>query len=243
MLNSNGQTRTFPFELEVLAHFHRIRSNARVHLSTSVYTCTRAYVHVHAQFQSTRESAPKRKCPTLLSFTTALHSSSTDALSITNRYKPDASTVNPLGPSLFSALTSGVDPVMVRRCRRVRGDVCDTCGVASGPSSSDGAAVKLQFCIQCKKRWYCSVACQKKAWKGLHKAACRAQGVFKPDDLALIHGLKSKPELNGEVCKIVHETKGSDGQPRWVVHVMGQHEAQLKLRPASLDYLLDDGAV
>ena len=130
---------------------------------------------------------------------------------------------------------------MVRRCRRVRGDACDTCGVESG--SSGGAAVKLQFCIQCKKRWYCSMACQKKAWKGLHKAACRAQGVFKPDDLALIHGLTSKPELNGEVCKIVHATKGSDGQPRWVVHVMGQHDARLKLRPASLDYLLDDGAV
>ena len=148
MLGSNGQTRKFPC------------SNLKCSLSSTaldptcahIYPLQRTRAHVHAHFQSARESAPKRKCPTLLSFATTAHSSSIDALSIKNRYKPDASTVNPLGPSLVSALVSGVDPAMVRRCRRVRGDACDTCGVESGAGSSGGAAVKLQFCIQCKKR-------------------------------------------------------------------------------------------
>lgn len=40
---------------------------------------------------------------------------------------------------------------------------CAECG---GPSR--------QRCSQCKKEWYCSKACQIKAWRPKHKAQCVA---------------------------------------------------------------------
>mmetsp|Transcript_5633 Transcript_5633/g.8733 ORF Transcript_5633/g.8733 Transcript_5633/m.8733 type:complete len:339 (+) Transcript_5633:126-1142(+) len=88
---------------------------------------------------------------------------------------------------------------------------CDCCKVK---------AKKLLVCERCKKSYYCSAECQKKQWKNNgHKFHCRKDGEFKADDLVQIARLKSKPELNEYIVRIVGPDKHKEG--RYEVRVEG----------------------
>lgn len=74
-------------------------------------------------------------------------------------------------------------------------------------------AKKLLVCERCKKTYYCSLECQKKQWKNNgHKIHCRKDGEFKADDLVQIARLKSKPELNDKIVRIVGPAKNKEGR-------------------------------
>lgn len=77
---------------------------------------------------------------------------------------------------------------------KVSGCECDYC------KKSD---VKLSLCSKCKMAFYCSRVCQKKQWMRGHQKYCRKDGEFQTNDYAILYGLKSKPELNGTMVKIV----------------------------------------
>jgi len=74
-------------------------------------------------------------------------------------------------------------------------------------------AEELLVCERCKKTYYCSAECQKKQWKDNgHKIHCRKDGEFKADDLVQIARLKSKPELNEKIVRIVGPAKNEEGK-------------------------------
>lgn len=58
----------------------------------------------------------------------------------------------------------------VERRMVVGGESCDRC--MTHRTTLDDA--KLKRCSRCKNAFYCSASCQKAAWVGGHKAACRA---------------------------------------------------------------------
>lgn len=69
---------------------------------------------------------------------------------------------------------------------------------------------KLLKCTKCQKAFYCSRECQAKQWKEKgHKKHCRKEGEFKGGDLVQLARLQKKPELNGQIVRIVepHATK------------------------------------
>ena len=68
----------------------------------------------------------------------------------------------------------------VKELSIIPGDHCDLCGETC--EALEG--VKLMACAKCKQTYYCSVECQKKHWKEVHKIQCRKRGEFKVGDFA-----------------------------------------------------------
>ncbi len=100
-----------------------------------------------------------------------------------------------LGGTSFAEINNLID---------VGGLHCDCC---------KAKAKKLLVCERCKKTYYCSPECQKKQWKNNgHKIHCRKDGEFKAGDLVQIARLKSKPELNEWIVRIVGPDKNKEGR-------------------------------
>lgn len=103
------------------------------------------------------------------------------------------------------------DPAIVQRLV-VGGSRCDCCG-----KSRTEVQDIFQWCGRCKRSYYCSEACQQRQWAAGHNRACREPGEIKPGDYMQLRGLKSRPELNGRVAKVMRQTAG-----RWAVSVKGE---------------------
>ncbi len=88
------------------------------------------------------------------------------------------------------------------------------------------------MCSKCHRKAYCSAACQRMDWKeGGHKSLCRPQKDFRKDDVVVVQGIESKPELNGKLMVVV-EPAESEG--RWQVldatrNIMSLHADKLRL--------------
>ena len=79
---------------------------------------------------------------------------------------------------------------VLRHRLAVGGGECDEC---SRPAGADGSA--LLMCSRCSVAWYCSKACQTRAWPA-HKPHC---GPLRAGDLAMLRNLERSPALNGHV--------------------------------------------
>ena len=104
------------------------------------------------------------------------------------------------------------DPEIVRRLT-VGGGKCDCCG-------KKWTAEKdiFQRCTRCKRAYYCPPPCQVRQWNAGHKKDCREPGQIKPGDYMTLKGLKSKPELNSKLVRVVGP---ADTLGRWGVSVPG----------------------
>merc|ERR1711976_246315 len=90
---------------------------------------------------------------------------------------------------------------------RVSGDSCDFC---------HKSMTKRFSCARCKMAFYCSKECQRKQWSCGHKKFCRKEDEFQPNDYVRLDGLKSKPELNGNIVTVV---KAANVPNRWEVRM------------------------
>ncbi|KAJ3326772.1 hypothetical protein HDU76_012660 [Blyttiomyces sp. JEL0837] len=121
------------------------------------------------------------------------------------------------------------------RASVIKGTVCDGCkGSArtgkenSGNREGDGIVKnKLKQCGRCRREWYCSSECQKKAWRDGHKQFCRLPFHFKVGDMVQLtpNIVGSK---NGHVMEIVglaekgkKEDEKCDGDTKWFVAYVG----------------------
>ncbi len=69
------------------------------------------------------------------------------------------------------------------------------------------------MCSRCRRKAYCSAACQQKDWKeGGHKTSCRPKKEFRKDDVVVA---ESQPELSGQLMVVVGPTPASEGL--WLV--------------------------
>jgi len=111
----------------------------------------------------------------------------------------------------------------------VGGDKCDYCG-----KTRDELRVSaLQKCTRCERAFYCSRECQKAQWKAGHKQHCRKQGEIKVGDYLRVHGIQSRPEINGEVVEIIAPVPDSD---RWETRIPGG-DRSISLAPKNLERL------
>lgn len=90
---------------------------------------------------------------------------------------------------------------------------CDACG----------AIRKLRKCERCGYTWYCTIDCQRKAWKERHQRECRPAGQLKPGDMVCVprrlvragatsnHGFLRQPS----------------GPKHWLVHTLEDMEQHL----------------
>ena len=139
--------------------------------------------------------------------------------------RPDGSTFEL--PTRYT-FTNNVSEEIQRRLT-VGGAECDTCH----KSLKELQRTSLDFCGRCQMAYYCSVKCQKTAWNNGHKLACRKKGEIKPDDIMRLQELKSKPNLNGMLCKVLAlQTNG-----RWNVQLMDGRETRVAVKPENLDRL------
>ncbi len=85
---------------------------------------------------------------------------------------------------------------------------CSCCGAEA---AAEGGK-KFKVCSTCRRKAYCSAACQHQDWKeGGHKRSCRPQKDFRTDDVVLAEGVESK--LNGQLMVVV----GPASEGRWQV--------------------------
>ncbi len=91
-----------------------------------------------------------------------------------------------------------------------------TCSCCGAEAAAEGGGKKFKVCSTCRRKAYCSAACQHQDWKeGGHKRSCRPQKDFRADDVVVAEGIQSKPELNGQLMVVV----GSASEGRWQVIV------------------------
>ena len=107
----------------------------------------------------------------------------------------------------------------------VGGDACDRCGETAGE------AQRLKRCGRCQLAYYCSPACAKAAWVAGHKHACRAPDQFEVGDKVQVQGLRSRPELNGDIVEVRGPAPGDLG--RFAVAMIGG-DTDLSLKPENL---------
>lgn len=82
--------------------------------------------------------------------------------------------------------------------------------------------------------YYCSPACQEKAWRGGHKKACRKEGEIKAEDVMRLDGLVNKPELNGMLVKVMGKDSSSE---RWKIQLMDSRGTMISVKAANLHRL------
>jgi hypothetical protein len=134
--------------------------------------------------------------------------------------------------AVFSPCTPA-DSSMLKRCSRIRGAGCDTCGKLRD------AAGKLNMCSRCKQRWYCSSACQKTAWPR-HKLACRAPGKFRVGDVAVA---RDPTTTVGVLVTVTGPGPDGANGPTWhtKARVIPGIQPDRSTYPAAfLEYLMDD---
>ncbi len=94
---------------------------------------------------------------------------------------------------------------------RNKAKACSCCGAEA---AAEGGGKKFKVCSTCRRKAYCSAACQHQDWKeGGHKRSCRPQKDFRTDDVVVAEGIQSKPELNGQLMVVV----GPASEGRWQV--------------------------
>ncbi len=94
--------------------------------------------------------------------------------------------------------------------RRPVATICDCCGA----EATEGVK-KLQRCSTCRRKAYCSAACQLKDWKeGGHKRSCRPRKDLRADDVVVVQGFESHSELNGQLMVVV---RPANEKGRWLV--------------------------
>ena len=98
----------------------------------------------------------------------------------------------------------------------VGGETCDCC---KKTREELGLKHHLQSCSRCKKAFYCSKDCQAKQWAAGHKRYCRKPGEIKPGDFVRLNGIRSQPEINGELVEVIGPDRNSMG--RWEVRIPG----------------------
>jgi uncharacterized C2H2 Zn-finger protein len=79
------------------------------------------------------------------------------------------------------------------------GTHCDCCN----KSTKELQMEELLKCGRCQMVFYCSTDCQRKAWNGGHKQACRKKGQVKVGDDMQLGGLANRKDLNGRFVKVV----------------------------------------
>ncbi len=95
--------------------------------------------------------------------------------------------------------------------RRSRSTACSCCGA----EAAQNGGKKLQVCSTCRRKAYCSAACQRQDWKeGGHKGSCRPRDDFRKDDVVVAQGIESKPELNGQLMVVMGP---DEKEGRWQV--------------------------
>ncbi len=109
------------------------------------------------------------------------------------------------GKGLFSP---AVKERYLKLSRKTKTSACDCCGAVTAEGK------KLQMCSKCRRKAYCSVACQSQDWKeGGHKGSCRPRKDFRKGDVVVAQSIKSKPELNGQLMVVM----GLVSENRWLV--------------------------
>lgn len=108
--------------------------------------------------------------------------------------------------------------------RAAAGAACRVCAAPRAAAGGPALVRTLKRCGQCLRARYCSKECAKADWRNGHKAACRrAGGPFQEGDLAVLQGLKSRPELNGMMVTLMQSGGGeadASGTPRWRANVL-----------------------
>ena len=120
-----------------------------------------------------------------------------------------------IGPYKPAGLTQAIVQQYIDLSLQVLGSKCDCCGCGASGTT------KLLKCQQCQRKYYCSKECQSKDWgqsQVKHKRSCRLPKDFKREDLIRAQGLKSRPELNGQLLVVIGPA-GTEG--RWEVTVVG----------------------
>ncbi|KAJ3072531.1 hypothetical protein HDU98_003417 [Podochytrium sp. JEL0797] len=84
----------------------------------------------------------------------------------------------------------------------------------SGCHEARSVSVKLKRCGACEDEMYCSVGCQKKAWKAGHKRYCRARGVFEKGDFVMVYGQDVVKNVN---CQLFFVDRFDAGRGEWAV--------------------------
>ena len=93
---------------------------------------------------------------------------------------------------------------------------------------------KLFKCIRCQRGFYCSKDCQRAQWRERnHKKYCREVGCYEAGDLVLLNGLKSMPELNSSIVRVVGPT---EMEGRFEVKIEG-HDKSMSIAAKNLHHL------
>ena len=110
--------------------------------------------------------------------------------------------LNDMSPSLGS-----LDAETIKEIFYPGGEFCDQCERTKSQAGVD----KFLKCSRCNVAFYCSVECQKKAWKDWHSHFCkhRQPGKFLNGDPCRIIGLKNedKRSLNGQCVTVCGEAE------------------------------------
>lgn len=111
-------------------------------------------------------------------------------------------TLNSMGALSYSkvrckALKNKEEDLMERT--RAGGTHCDCCN----KSTKELQMEELLKCGRCQMVFYCLTDCQRKAWNGGHKQACRKKGQVKVGDDMQLDGLANRKDLNGRFVKVV----------------------------------------
>ena len=93
----------------------------------------------------------------------------------------------------------------------VGGQACDFCG----KSLRELGVTTLKTCSRCKSAYYCTVDCQKRAWKAGHKHHCREPNQIEVGDIMTLRGLETNPDMNGRLFRVLHADPATPG--KWVV--------------------------
>ncbi len=141
----------------------------------------------------------------------------------------------PSSKSLTTAETSAAGDILFPRdvherylelSRRPKATTCSCCGAQPTVGGK-----KLQVCSTCRRKAYCSAACQRQDWKeGGHKRSCRPRDDFRKDDVVVAHDIKGQqPELNGRLMLVVGP---DEKEGRWLV--MDARRKSISLRADKL---------
>ena len=121
--------------------------------------------------------------------------------------------MTPIGPNVSD---QAAVQAKLRAMTTVGGGACDCCG----KTPDDGAS--LSKCSRCGLSYYCSKECQKAAWGGGHKEACRAPGEVKVGDWLMLQDVANIHEYHGMHNGMIVEVQAAaSDKGRWEVGMLG----------------------
>ena len=134
----------------------------------------------------------------------------------------------PLGPNAPKdpqARKQLVDALLLRT--KAGGIKCDVCG-----GQREGKTTLLR-CSRCGKAFYCTKACQARAWSDGHKQACRQPGKFKEGDMVRLDGLSGVyAEVNEAVVQVV-----SCSDRGFRVGIVGHDGTTIPVQVANMEHI------